>query len=377
MAADRVILGWDLGGANIKATRLEDGAVRDVAQWPCPLWQGLHRLDEVLALACRRWPDAMQAGHAVTMTGEMADLFPHRQAGVEALAQAMSRRFGARVTFFAGAAGWREQARVSRDWAHIASANWMASASLAAACTDQGMLVDIGTTTSDLIPIVDGKVRAQGRDDAGRLASGELVYLGAARTPLCALARRIAFEGTEYNVMNELFATTADVYRLTGELPAEHDPHPSADGGPKTDAATRQRLARMIGRDARDAAPAAWLAFAHAWRRAQLDELAVNLRRVADGVGLPADAPLIGAGCGRFLARELAVRLARPYRAFEALAGIAPEHAEWAQVCAPSVAVAVLRWQDREAGRGVRTREMTLRCRQAGAEPAGTEASWS
>jgi len=350
MAAERIIFGWDLGGANIKATRLHDGAVRDIAQWPCPLWQGLHLLDDVLEQACRRWPDCAQGEHAVTMTGEMADLFPHRQAGVEALAQAMSRRFGARVAFFAGAAGWRALAQAGPDWQHIASANWMASASMVAARLARGVLVDIGTTTSDLIPIAHGAVAACGSDDAGRLASGELVYLGVARTPLCALARRITFEGTAYNVMNELFATTADVYRLTGELPAAHDPHPSADGGPKTVEATQQRLARMIGRDARDAAPAAWLAFAHAWRRAQLDELAINLERVAAGAGLPVDAPLVGAGCGHFLVRELAGQLGRPYLAFEALVGIAPAQAEWARVCAPSVAVAVLLEQEWQAG---------------------------
>ncbi|WP_416048555.1 hydantoinase/oxoprolinase family protein [Cupriavidus basilensis] len=345
MAAERVVYGWDLGGANIKATRLEDGVVRDIAQWACPLWQGLHLLDDVLAQARARWPDCGHAAHAVTMTGEMADLFEHREAGVVALADIMWGAFGECTVFFAGAAGWRTRRQVAADWQHIASANWVATARMAAERIGHGVLVDIGTTTSDLIPIVDGEVAAHGRDDAGRLASGELVYLGVARTPLCALARRIALKGTRYNVMNELFATTADVYRITGELPDAHDPHPAADGGAKTPEATRQRLARMIGHDARDASPAAWLEVARAWRQAQIAALWDNLLRVIDRSGLPPDAPLIGAGCGHFLARDLAGRLGRPYRAFEDLAGMAPAHAEWARVCAPSIAVAVLLWQ--------------------------------
>ncbi|MDF3832249.1 hydantoinase/oxoprolinase family protein, partial [Cupriavidus basilensis] len=324
MGAEHVVYGWDLGGANIKAARLEDGVVRDIAQWACPLWQGLHLLDDVLAHARARWPDCADAAHAVTMTGEMADLFAHREAGVAALADVMWRAFGERAVFFAGAAGWRTRRQVAADWRHIASANWVATASMAAARIGHGLLVDIGTTTSDLIPIVDGAVAAHGRDDAGRLASGELVYLGVARTPLCALARRIAFKGDSYNVMNELFATTADVYRITGELPDAHDPHPPADGGAKTPEATRQRLARMIGLDARDAAPAEWLEVARGWRQAQIAELGDNLLRVMDRSGLPADAPLIGAGCGHFLVRDLAGRLGRPYRAFEEIVGVAP-----------------------------------------------------
>jgi probable H4MPT-linked C1 transfer pathway protein len=346
-----VIYGWDLGGANVKAARLEHGVVRDVAQWACPLWQGLGHLEDTLARARQRWPDCgpgqnlahvADVAHAVTMTGEMTDLFEHRQAGVAALAQVMSDRFGERVHFFAGAAGWRRQAQVESDWAHIASANWLATARLAAMRCQDGVLVDIGTTTTDVIPLRRGRVAARGRDDAGRLACGELVYQGVVRTPLCALAPRIGFGGGLVNVMNELFATTADVYRLTGELPEIHDAHPSADGRAKTPQATHQRLARMIGRDAHEAPPAVWLALARQWRKAQLAELGHNLLRVLDAAGLPADAPLVGAGCGHFLVRDLAARLGRPYCAFEDLAGISGPVSPWARVCAPSVAVAVL-----------------------------------
>lgn len=340
-----VIYGWDLGGANIKAVRLEHGVVRDVAQWACPLWQGLDHLEEALARARQRWPDCgrgADVAHAVTMTGEMTDLFEHRQAGVAALAQVMSDSFGEHVHFYAGDAGWRRQAQVGLDWAHIASANWLATASLAAVRCQDAVLVDIGTTTTDVIPLVRRRVAARGRDDAGRLASGELVYQGVVRTPLCALAPRIEFGGVLVNVMNEWFATTADVYRLTGELPEIHDAHPSADGRAKTPEATRQRLARMIGRDAHEAPPAAWLALARQWRMAQIAEVENNVLRVLDAAGLPADAPLVGAGCGHFLVRELAGRLGRSHCAFEDMAGISGPVSSWARVCAPSVAVAVL-----------------------------------
>ncbi|HVL08744.1 MAG TPA: hydantoinase/oxoprolinase family protein [Burkholderiaceae bacterium] len=341
----RIVIGWDLGGANVKATRLCDGEVIDIAQWPCPLWQGLNFLQDVLARARVRWPDCATAEHAVTMTGEMADLFPHRQAGVVALAAAMIEAFGPRVCFYAGAAGWLAQAAVEAGWLQVASANWSATAQLVASRVPDAVLVDIGTTTTDIIPICAGAVVAQGQDDAGRLASGELVYSGVARTPLCALTRRIAFNGVAYNVMNELFATTADVYRLTGELPAEHDPHPPADGGAKTLAATRQRLARMIGMDAREAGNTAWRAFADAWREAQLAELEDNLRRVLEvhaARGGVASAPLVAAGCGHFLARELAQRVGVPCLTFEKVLRLHSAHALWARVCAPSAAVALL-----------------------------------
>ncbi len=147
--------------------------------------------------------------------------------------------------------------------------------------------------------------------------------------------------------MNEFFATTADVYRLSGELDSRHDGHPAADNGPKDDAATRRRLARMIGMDERDAPPSDWLAFALTWRAEQIGILAGQLERVLERARLPADAPLVSAGCGDFLAAELAVRLRRPLCAFASDVarlgpGVSSATARWAQVCAPSVAVAVL-----------------------------------
>ena len=50
------------------------------------------------------------------------------------------------------------------------------------------VLFDVGTTSADLIPIVNGQVVAQGRTDPERLLSGELVYTGALRTPAEAVA---------------------------------------------------------------------------------------------------------------------------------------------------------------------------------------------
>jgi (4-(4-[2-(gamma-L-glutamylamino)ethyl]phenoxymethyl)furan-2-yl)methanamine synthase len=199
--------------------------------------------------------------------------------------------------------------------------------------------------------------------------TGELVYQGVVRTPLCGVAHRIAFRGETTGVMNEWFATSADVYRVTGELWAPHDQHPSADNGPKTVDASCVRLARMIGRDAADAAADDWRALAHSWRREQLRAIGAGVAQVCDAHPALADAPLVGAGCGRFLAAALAREMSREYVDFSVLAGAcvksadAPQtddtHArrkrderderddrnerdEWIATCAPGVAVALL-----------------------------------
>ena len=359
--------GWDIGGAHVKACLLRDGQVHDVVQWHCPLWLGLQHLAQVLTAAQARWPGLGQAHHAVTMTGEMADLFADRQAGVQRIAAVLASQLGAGPTmhFYAGDAGWCGATDVATHWRAIASANWLASARHAAlALGDQlvepggnglheGVLIDIGSTTTDLIAFRSGRVLTTARTDHQRLASGELVYQGVVRTPLCALARRLPWRGARINVINELFATSADVYRLTGELAPAHDQQPSADGAAKTLAASRQRLARMVGLDAHDATDADWLALAQAWRAEQVAELRGQLARVSDRHGLGPQAVLITAGCGDFLAPLLVAAAGpagtgtrcRPYA--QAVARLAtdalPGSAAWAQVCAPCVAVAALR----------------------------------
>jgi (4-(4-[2-(gamma-L-glutamylamino)ethyl]phenoxymethyl)furan-2-yl)methanamine synthase len=372
--SERTVIGWDIGGAHAKACLLQGGEVIDVAQWFCPLWMGMDRLEAVLHSARQRWAGLAAAQHAVTMTGEMVDLFADREDGVRKIAAELAQALPAtssprhdadagRVHFFAGDAGWCRDAEVPALWSAIASANWLATARHAAQRIGTGLLVDIGSTTTDVIAFRDGRVLTRSRTDAQRLASGELVYHGVVRTPLCAVARRIDWRGVPHNVMNEFFATTADVYRLTGELNPAHDLYPSADNSAKDPDSTRQRLARMIGLDRRDGSTDDGLDFAHSWRALQVSLLGDEVRRVMEAHGLPHDTVIVSAGCGDFLVPDVMASAMAGTRASgrkhrhvaygrdvaRARPRISPDASlqDWAQVCAPSVAVASLFDMDR------------------------------
>ena len=340
------VVGWDVGGAHVKACLLEAGRVVDAAQWPCPLWKGMAHLDEAIAAALARWPRVLDATtrHVATMTGEMADLFVDREQGVVRIAAVLAESLGPSLRLYAGGARFVPPHEAGRHWSAIASANWQATAAVLAPRVGEALLLDIGSTTTDVIALRGGRVDARGLDDARRLATGELVYQGVVRTPLCALGARVMFEGEPVNVMNEFFATTADVYRTTGELDPAHDQDDTADGNGKDLAATSRRLARMIGRDARDRQPPAWQALAQAWRTLQVADIESQVARVARASGLGDGARVVGTGCGAFLAAAIAGHAGRRFDRFSdvmldardaALAG-------WVDVCAPAVAVAAL-----------------------------------
>jgi probable H4MPT-linked C1 transfer pathway protein len=332
------IVGWDVGGAHLKVARVDAaGKVLAVEQFPCQLWHGMERLQQAVEAATRKLGNAAQ--HAVTMTGELADIFPSRHDGVLEISTAMQRLLlDARVRFYAGESGLIEPAQVPKHTSQIASANWLASSQFVAQVVPNALLIDMGSTTTDIIKIQDGTAQPQGLTDAARLTTSELVYSGLIRTPVMAMVQRVPFNGQMQRIAAEHFATMADVYRLTGKLEAEHDMSDTADGKGKSLQDSARRLARMVGHDAEDAPLLAWQALAHFIASAQLQDLAAAAQTVA--ASLQSDSPIVGAGVGRAVVRQIAQKIGRPYIDFADL--IEGEAREWAAVCAPAYAVAWL-----------------------------------
>jgi (4-(4-[2-(gamma-L-glutamylamino)ethyl]phenoxymethyl)furan-2-yl)methanamine synthase len=333
------IIGWDIGGAHLKAARMENGRVVNALQVALPLWQGLHEAERAFDEAEAQVGRAEM--NAVTMTGELCDIFATHAEGVAALAALAERRLG-QPLFYAGRAGFVRQERVTAHALDIASANWHASASAVAASHPRALFADMGSTTTDLIPIADAQVAALGYSDAERLAHGELVYAGVVRSYLFAGISRAPFEGRWVNLMNEWFASMGDVYRILGELPEGVDVMQSADNRDKSLTSSRARLARMIGRDAGEADEVSWRQLARFFADAQARQIEDNLYLVLSRGVIPEHAPIVGAGIGRFVLERIAARFRRPFVPFESLFDATPECARAVSDCAPAAAVAKL-----------------------------------
>jgi probable H4MPT-linked C1 transfer pathway protein len=340
--AEELATGWDLGGAHLKAVQSDArGRLRTALQLPCALWKGLDQLRQVLGEAQAQLAPTRR--HGITMTGELVDLFRNRAEGVDRLTCAMREAFReADLRVYAGEAGLIEPGEAVRRMREVASANWHASARFVAARCEKGLFVDIGSTTTDLVPFADGRVRATGFADEERMISEELVYTGVTRTPVMALADMVPFAGERQRLMAEYFATAADIHRLTGALPKDADQHATADGRGKSAEESARRLARMLGRDMETADMTAWRRLARHLAERQLQTIQAAAERVLSRGFLAEEAPVVGAGVGRFLAVKLAERLGRPYTDFAALVSGPTDVREWAARCAPAAAIAVL-----------------------------------
>lgn len=336
------IVGWDLGGAHLKAARVDaSGAARKVVQLPCRLWMGIGELESAVDQALQELGPCPR--HAVTMTGELADLFADRRAGVQGLTQVLAAKLGgASMLVYAGTKGFVAPRQAARLYDSIASANFLASAEAIAEMMPDALFVDLGSTTADLIPILGGAPRPKGLTDFERLASDELVYTGVARTPVMAVAQAAPVAGAWRGMMAEYFATMADVHRLAGDLPRGADLMPTADNRSRSAADSARRLARMVGADA-DAHPrAVWVDLARFLACQQLAQLERAAGSVLSASGIDGEAPMIGAGVGRFVVKRLAAKLGRPYRDAGTILSATAGLREGVARCLPAVAVAAL-----------------------------------
>jgi (4-(4-[2-(gamma-L-glutamylamino)ethyl]phenoxymethyl)furan-2-yl)methanamine synthase len=230
------ILGLDIGGANLKAAHTS-GVARTV---PFALWKHPQGLAAELA----RLRAAMPAHEllAITMTGELCDCFPTRRAGVAAILQSAVAAAGhTPMQVWSTRGRFVSAAEAGADPLSVAAGNWLALAHWVARrfADERVLLIDTGSTTTDIVYLNRGVPEPRCLSDAERLLSGELVYTGVRRTPICAVL------GTQCAVAAEFFATMLDAYVFVGLLPENPDDSDTADGRPMTRPCAHARLARM------------------------------------------------------------------------------------------------------------------------------------
>jgi probable H4MPT-linked C1 transfer pathway protein len=302
-------LAVDIGGANTKAAWLQGASLRTVSR-PFEVWRDRAALSGVL----REVAAAVAAGpaHAVaiTMTAELSDAFRTKREGVAFVLGAAADALGDRplsVLTTAGELVSMGEAQ-ARPW-DVAAANWMATALAVADAHADALLIDVGSTTADIVPIAAGRVAATGHNDLERLLAGELVYTGALRTNLAAIAPRVPVRGGWCPVASEYFAISADVHLVLGHLAHEAYDCPTPDGRPATTAFARERIARLVCADVDQLDGEEIDAIAAFLYGEQLRQIEAAARRVE--CPLTPEAPVVAVGSGAFLGREVAARLGR------------------------------------------------------------------
>ncbi len=237
------VLAWDIGGANVKRLYLDSSTGQVVSDiFYFPVWQNKAGLREFLR---NKNLDSDVVG--VTMTAELCDVFETREEGVEYIVRACSEVF--EDPLYLTVDGRLIRREDIRDYLALAASNWSASINYLEVRYGRGVLLDVGSTTTDIIPFgYPGPEEPPGEmSDLERLRKGLLVYTGFLRTPVCAIAKKVPFRGGLARISAETFAIAADVYNVLGMLESYRCAPP--DGGGRAASDSMRRLARMLCSD--------------------------------------------------------------------------------------------------------------------------------
>ena len=303
------VIGLDVGAANTKAVWRNGGERRAVSR-PFEVWRDREALEEMLrGVVAGVAPGPVEAV-ALTTTAELSDAFRTKREGVGFVLDAAKAALGDRRLLALTTAGELVSFAEARARAlDVAAANWVASALAVAAVYPDALMIDVGSTTADVVPIVAGRVVATGRTDLDRLLAGELVYTGALRTNLAAIAPRVPVRDHSCPVASELFAISADVHLILGHLAPGAYTCATPDGRQARVECARERVARLVCADAEQLPADEIHAIAAFLHTEQVRQIEATVRRV--GRRLEARPPVVPLGLGAFLAREAAERLRR------------------------------------------------------------------
>ena len=269
------VIGIDVGGANLKVFENNSVAIHY-----CPMWQKAP-LTEILEPYCGKKA-------AVVMSGELADGFSDKAEGIRFIVESVKKAIP--NSLFYGTDGKFHEGPVSS----LAAANWLASADFLRERYPGQVLVDFGSTTTDIIPL-NFFESLKGMTDLDRLRKGYLVYTGTLRSTVPSLLRSVVVNGYDTLVSSEYFAQSADAHLVLGNIDEGDYTVPTPDGAEVSYYASLQRLSRVICSDLEEIGEPGALEIAEAFFNEQMNLIEKQVERVMGETGSKG---IIAAGIG-------------------------------------------------------------------------------
>jgi probable H4MPT-linked C1 transfer pathway protein len=340
------VLGLDIGGANTKATyiRTKDESVKELrtSMEYFPIWKDKEQLPKILEKLKRTVTDsAVLDGVGVTITAELSDAYMSKKEGISHVLDCITEVFGDAPTFVLDVEAKLLTVKdARREPLKVASANWAATGWMVSQLTKNCVVVDVGSTTTSIIPVINGNVAAEGRTDLEKLQNGELVYSGSLRTNVATIVEGIPVRGTMTRVSSELFAQSSDVHLILGNIGEEDYNAETCDGRGKTRREAMARLARVVCADIYMLTEEEIVAMAKFVYERQVEQIAGGLKQVYKRIkpSFQGENVAVVTGLGRnFLAKKAAEKAG-----FKQIVDMKELVGAEAAVVSPSVGVALM-----------------------------------
>jgi len=308
------VLGLDIGGANTKAAyiRTRSGVISEFQATTeyFPFWKrSMDQLCNMLTTVKHTLAGSTKLDSiVVTMTAELSDIFSTKREGVNQILDCVIQAFDSTHIWVLDVdANLRSIEAAKEEPLKVASANWAATGWMISQQINDCVVVDVGSTSTSIIPIVAGKVSVKGKNDLEKLVAGELVYTGSLRTNVAAIVQAIPMRTGIARVSSELFAQSGDVHLILKHIHEADYSSDTADGRGKTRTEALARLARVVCADTEMLTEQEIQGIAQLIYQAQVEQIADGLNQVYKNLGSNAKEtiPVVTAGLGKdFLSRK-------------------------------------------------------------------------
>jgi len=280
------IAGLDIGGANtdLAIVDFKDGNIEKIAinfEY-LPMWSNNNDLIPTLKKLIEEITpiDSIDAV-GISMTSELVDAYETKKEGVLDVILKCEELFSCKIAFV-GLDGMMSLNESKENPLKLAAANWIGTSQIASLLCENCIFIDTGSTTTDIIPIINGKECARGRSDFERLATGELVYSGTLRTNLASFLDKIQLNGKEYRVASELFAQSADVYMALDKIDIKDYICDTFDGNGKEKIDCMRRISRVVCSDLEHLSKEEIIEISKFIHKKQVEQIASGLKQVAE-----------------------------------------------------------------------------------------------
>jgi probable H4MPT-linked C1 transfer pathway protein len=310
------VLGLDIGGANTKAAYIQtqNGSIEDIEVIVeyFPIWKNTQNLNQMLQTLKKNIATRFDAV-GVTITAELSDVYRTKREGIEHILSCIKEVFSEEpVYILTTTTALKTPKEASGAPFEVAGANWAATGWLISQYFENCIVIDVGSTSTSIIPIINGQLAAQGKTDLDKLVCGELVYTGSLRTNLAAIVQTVPIKKTVAMVSSELFALSGDVHIILGNINSEQYISETADGKGRTRKEALTRLARLVCADTEMLTEKELVTIAQHIYEKQIQQITTGLRQVYNYVkkSVTTKVPVIVTGLGKnFLAHKAAEQI--------------------------------------------------------------------
>jgi probable H4MPT-linked C1 transfer pathway protein len=240
------IIGLDIGGANTKAALLgfKNGSITInffIIEY-FPFWEkSVKEIPEMLSKIVDKLLQQTEIEYsevnyfAIAITAELSDAFQTKREGINVITKALRQVFDEEKLFFISTKGYFIRINeVSQDFSQVCAANWVSTALFLGEYIKYGILVDAGSTTIDLIPIINGKPSTQGKTDLERLIHHELIYTGGLRATIPSITHFVPIDNDFVRISFEKFALISDVHLILNNISEREYFNDTADNRSKS-----------------------------------------------------------------------------------------------------------------------------------------------